>query len=98
MRSQVAPNICPLAMTPHRSFKRHLPVILALLAIGGIYALISEQFALGPRGLVPGLIVALVVFLLAALRGGRLALGRTVGLVILAVVTAAEAIGTSVLI
>src|SRR5262249_32165169 len=77
---------------------RHIPVFLALLAIGGIYALISEQFALGPRGVIPGLIAALVVLLLAALRGGRLALGRTVGLMILAVGTVAEVIGTSALI
>ena len=86
------------AMTPRHAFMRHIPVFLVLLAIGGIYALISEQLALGPRGLVPGLIVALVVLLLAALRDGRLALGRTIGLVILAVVTVAEAIGTSVLV
>src|SRR5262245_32598606 len=59
-------------MTPRHAFMRHIPVFLALLAIGGIYALISEQFALGPRGVIPGLIVALVVLLLAALRGGRL--------------------------
>jgi hypothetical protein len=85
-------------MTPRHAFMRHIPVFLVLLAIGGIYALISEQLALGPRGLVPGLIVALVVLLLAALRDGRLALGRTIGLVILAVVTVAEAIGTSVLV
>jgi hypothetical protein len=85
-------------MTPQRSITRHLPVILALLAIGSIYALISEQFALGPRGLVPGLIVALVVLLLATLHDGRVSLGRTVGMAILAVVTVAESIGTSVLI
>jgi hypothetical protein len=85
-------------MTPRHAFMRHIPVFLALLGIGGIYALISEQFALGPRGLIPGLIVALVALLLAALRGGRLALGRTVGLMILAVVTVAEVIGTSALI
>jgi hypothetical protein len=85
-------------MTPQHAFMRHIPVLLALLAIGSIYALISEQLALGPRGLVPGLILALVVLLLAALRGGRVSLGRTVGLMILAVVTLAEVIGTSLLI
>src|SRR5262249_15323829 len=74
---------------------RHIPVFLALLAIGGIYALISEQFALGPRGVIPGLIAALVVLLLAALRGGRLALGRTVGLMILAVGAGAAGVCTT---
>jgi hypothetical protein len=85
-------------MTPHRAFVRHVPVGLALLAIGGGYALISERDLLGPRGLVPGAIVALAVVLLAAVRGGRPALGRSVGLVILGVVTAAEAVSTTVLV
>lgn len=85
-------------MTPQRSFRRHLSAVLALVGIGGIYALISEQLAIGPRGLIPGLIAALVALLLAAVYDGRLALGRTIGLLILAVVTVAEAVGTSVLV
>jgi hypothetical protein len=98
MSAEAAPNASPPAMSPRRSFVRHVPVFLTLLAIGGIYALISERDALGPRGLVPGLIVALVALLLAAVRGGRRLLGRTVGLVILGVVTVAEAISTTVLV
>ncbi len=70
-------------MTPQRSVLRHVPVFLVLLAIGAIYGLVSERGALGPRGLVPGLIVALVALLLAAVRAGRLHFGRTVGLAIL---------------
>jgi len=85
-------------MTRHHSFIRHIPVVLSLLAIGGIYALISGQLALGPRGLIPGVIVALGVLLLVAVREGRYLLGRTVALGILGVVTVAEAISTSVLI
>jgi hypothetical protein len=85
-------------VTRRHAFVRHRPIFLALLAIGGIYALMWEQFPLGPRGLVPGLIVALAMLLIATLRGGHLALGRTVGMAILAVVTVAEVIGTSVLI
>jgi hypothetical protein len=98
MRAEATPSYPTSTMTPQHSFIRHIPVFPALLAIGSIYALISEQFALGPRGLIPGLIIALVTLLLAAVRGGRLLLSRTVGLVILAVVTVAEATSTSVLV
>ena len=98
MSAEVTSSYPSTVMTPQASFLRHIPVVLALLAIGGIFALVSEQLSLGPRGLVPGLIVALVLLLLAAVRMGRLHLGRAVGLVILGVVTTAEAAGTLVLV
>jgi len=85
-------------MTPHRSLLRHVPAFVALLAIGAIYAIISAQFALGPRGLLPGLIVVLVVLLLAAIRAGWLPLGRMLGLAALGVVTAGEALSTGALV
>jgi hypothetical protein len=85
-------------MTPHRSFRRHLPVFLALLIIGAIYAIVSGQLAPGPRGLIPSVIVALATMLVIALRSGRLHIGRTIALMILGVVTLAEAINTSVLV
>jgi hypothetical protein len=85
-------------MTSQRSLLRHVPVFLALLAIGAVYALVSERSALGPRGLVPGLLVALVVALVAAVRAGQLHLGRTVGLAILGIVTTAEALAVGVLV
>src|ERR687886_2411956 len=98
MSAEVTSSYPSTVMTPQASFLRHIPVVLALLAIGGIFALVSEQLALGPRSLIPGLIVVLVLLLLAAVRMGRLHLGRAVGLVILGVVTTAEAAGTLVLI
>src|SRR5919202_3924529 len=98
MSAEVTSSYPSTVMTPQASFLRHIPVVLALLAIGGIYALVSEQLSLGPRGLIPGLIVTLVLLLLAAVRSGRLHLGRAVGLVILGVVTAAEAASTIVLV
>ncbi|SRR6266508_4964433 len=98
MSAKATPGHLATTMTRHHSFIRHIPVVLSLLAIGGIYALISGQLALGPRGLIPGVIVALRVLLLVAVREGRYLLGRTVALGILGVVTVAEAISTSVLI
>jgi uncharacterized membrane protein len=77
---------------------RYLPVLLALLAIGGIYAFVSEQLSLGPRWLTTGLIIALAAPLLVAVRVGQHGLGRTIGLLLLAVVTVAEIVSTSVLV
>jgi uncharacterized membrane protein len=98
MSAKATPHHLATATTRHRSFIRHIPVVCALLAMSGIYALVAEQFALGPRGFIPGLMIALIALLLVAVRSRRLALGRTVGLVILLVVTVAEVIGTTALI
>ena len=83
---------------PQHAVLRNLPVVLALLAIGAIYTLVSERLAVGPRGLVPGLLVTLAVLLLAALGGGRWGLARAVGIVVLAVVTIAQIVGASLLV
>jgi hypothetical protein len=98
MSAKAMPNNLATTMARQHSLIRHIPVFLALLVIGGIYTLVSEQFALGPRGLIPGLIIGLMILLLVAVRDGRLTIGRTIGLVILAALTIAEAFGTSVLI
>jgi len=98
MSAKATPHHLATATTRHRSFIRHIPVVCALLAMSGIYALVAEQFALGPRGLVPGVMIALIALLLVAGRSRRLALGRAVGLVILLVATVVEVIGTTALI
>jgi hypothetical protein len=85
-------------MPRQRLMLRHIPVALVLLALGGIYVLLSGQFALGPRGLVPGLILVLVVLLLVTVRSGQARLRRTIGLMILGVVTVAEVLSTGLLI
>jgi len=85
-------------MSPRHAFRRHVPVFLTLLIIGSIYASISAQLALGPRGLIPSLTVVLVALLIAALHSGQVHLGRMIGLVLLGVVTVAEATSTSVLV
>jgi len=46
---------------PHYHLMRHWPAMLAVLAIGAIFALISAPLSPGPRGLLLGLIVALLV-------------------------------------
>jgi hypothetical protein len=59
---------------------------------------VSAQFSLGPRGLTPGLIVLLVLALAMATRAGQVHISRSVSIILLGVVTASEAISTSVLI
>jgi len=76
---------------------RSAPVFLALFGIGVIYYIVSEQFALGPRGLILGLIVLLVGVLILAIRTGRVRISRSVGMLLLGVVTLSEAISTSAL-
>lgn len=85
-------------MTPRRSFRRYLPVFVALLSIGAIYAIVSSQLRIGPRGLIPGLLAVLLALLMVTVRRGRVQLGRSIGITILAVVTLAEALTTSVLV
>jgi uncharacterized membrane protein len=70
---------------------RHGPALLALVGIGGIYLLLSPSLSLGPRGLLLGLIVALLVPMLLSLRRGLVRMTRTLGLALLGVVTLAEA-------
>jgi Protein of unknown function (DUF1345) len=90
------PPIQPLARK--RVLLRSVPVFLALLAIGVINYIVSAQFSLGPRGLTPGLIGLLVLALAVAIRSGQVRISRTVSILLLGVVTVAEAISTSVLI
>lgn len=85
-------------MTASRAFVRHLPALLAVLAIGAGYAIVADRLLLGPRGLVPGLLLALVTLLSTALGGGQWRLARALGLAILAVVTLTEVISTSLLV
>lgn len=81
-----------------RVLLRSIPLFLALLMIGVIYYVVSAQYALGPRGLILGLIVLLVIVLAAAFHAGHVHLSRSVSIILLGVVTLAEAISTSALI
>jgi len=78
----------------HRPLLRHLPAMLAVVAIGLIYTAVSAQLSLGPRGLILGLVLALLVPLVLAVRYGRLRMTRTLAFSILGVITGAEAVST----
>jgi hypothetical protein len=85
---------------PHtrRPLARHWPALSALLGIGVIYAIVSEQLSLGPRWLLLGLIIVLVIPLGFALRHGLFRLTRMIAFVMLGLVTIAEVLSTSALV
>jgi uncharacterized membrane protein len=72
------------------------PAAVALLAVGAVYAAVSSGLTLGPRPLVPVIILLLVVALMSAHLGGRHRLARRFALVLVALVSAAVA-GSAVL-
>src|ERR671927_319895 len=85
-------------MSLRRIFARTLPVFLAVLAIGVIYEVISDQLLPAPRGVMLALICALIFLSVVAIRTGRFRLRRGVGFIILGVITVAEALSTVALV
>jgi uncharacterized membrane protein len=77
---------------------RNLPAVASLLAIGLIYYIISGELSIGPRGLILALIIALSGALILAIRMQYLHVRRSLGVIILVIVTASEAISTSALV
>lgn len=65
------------------------PAAVALLAVGALYARVSTDLTLGPRLLLPGVIVLLVAVLMSAHVGGRHRLARGFALALVALVTVA---------
>jgi hypothetical protein len=76
----------------------HGPVLLALLALGGIYIAISENLSPGPRGLILALIVVLLLPFGLSLRMGHVQITRALAFAILGLLTAAEAASASLLV
>lgn len=74
------------------------PAAVALLAVGAVYAAVSTELTLGPRLLLPGLVVLLVVALMSAHLGGRHLLARRFALALVALVTVAVAASALLLI
>lgn len=72
------------------------PAAVALLAVGVVYAGVSQELTLGPRLLVPVLTLLLVVALMSAHARGRHLLARRVALAVAALVSVAVA-GSAVL-
>ena len=86
------------SLSRKRALLRSIPAFFALLTIAAINYLVSPRFSLGPHGLTPGLIVLLVLALAIAIRSGQARISRSVRMILLGVVTAAEAISTGALI
>ena len=74
------------------------PPALLVLALGGVSALVSERSTVGPRWLVPALLVGLLGALGLARRAGAPRLVRGLGLLLAAVVTAATVSSAALLI
>ena len=85
-------------MSRRQALIRNVPVIIALLAIGGIYLILSDRVFFGPRWLVISLILILVPVLIISINIGRFRFGRIIGITLLIIVTIAEASATSALI
>src|SRR5438105_3682519 len=64
-------------------------VILALLAVGGIYKALPKELVLGPAWLLPVLIVVLLVPTIFAHRGGYHSLNHVLGILISVIITGA---------
>jgi len=83
--------IDPMRQTGSTRGAPRWPAAVALLAIGGIYLLVSAYLRLGPRWLPLALVVGLLIPLTAAHRRGRHALARWLSLAAIALVTLAVA-------
>ena len=62
-------------------------VLLALLAVAGIYMALPKELIVGPTWLLPVLVVALLVPTVFAHRTGRHSLNHVLGIVICAIIT-----------
>ncbi len=74
------------------------PAAVALLAVGAIYAAVSSELTLGPRLLLPLLVVLMVAAVMSAHAGGRHLMARRVALALVAMVTVAVAGSATLLI
>jgi uncharacterized membrane protein len=81
----------------HRAFPRW-PAGLALLAVGALYAVISDGLTFGPRVFVLGLVAVLLVPLMTAHLRGRHRAARWLGLVVVGFVTLAVVVSTFLLV
>jgi hypothetical protein len=65
------------------------PVLVALLAVGGIYMALPEKLIIGPRWLLLGIVSVLSVPALISYHNGKVQLNRVLGYVISSVITLA---------
>jgi hypothetical protein len=74
------------------------PAAVALLAVGALYAVLSEGLTVGPRAFVPALVAVLLVPLMTAHRRGSHRLARRLGLAVTGLVTVAVVASTILLV
>ncbi len=74
------------------------PAAVALLAVGALYAVLSESLTLGPRAFLPALVAVLLVPLMTAHRQGSHRLARRLGLAVTGIVTVAVVASTVLLV
>src|SRR5258707_2808852 len=74
---------------PAPGHEPHLPAIVALLAVGGIYPALPPFLTLGPRWLLLAVVGVLLMPTVVALRTGHYQLNRVLGYVVSAVITLA---------
>ena len=83
---------------PTRGGLPRWPAALAVLAIGVLYAVISDGLTLGPRAFLPGIVIVLLVPLMTAHLRGNHRLARWFGLGVVSLVTVAVAVSAFLLI
>lgn len=74
------------------------PAIIALLAVGGIYTALPSFLIVGPRWLLLGVVVLLLIPTVISLRTGHHELNRILGYVVSAVITFAMVLSLALLI
>jgi hypothetical protein len=74
------------------------PAIIALLAVGGIYTALPSFLVVGPRWLLLGVVVSLLIPTVISLRTGHHELNRILGYVVSAVITLAMVLSLMLLI
>jgi hypothetical protein len=74
------------------------PAAVALLAVGALYAVISDGLTLGPRAFLLGLVVVLLVPLLSAHLRGSYCLARGFGFRVIGLVTVAVVVSVFLLV
>ena len=83
---------------PTRGVFPRWPAAVALLAIGALYAVLSDGLTLGPRAFLLGLVAVLLVPLMSAHLRGRHRLARWFGLGMVGIVTVAVVVSTFLLV
>jgi hypothetical protein len=93
-------NVASMAPSPAESPHRIplWPAALLLVALAGVFLLVSDRSSAGPRWFVPAVLLALAVPLGLARRTGAQQVARALGLAVAAFVTAATASSVALLV